>query len=94
MIKFYAYWQVDIVVENDPLRGMVCSFKNQRVFPQESLKEDGIPDSEKKSSAFTSTIESNLEKMLGEENAICNAINDALNATGKFQHPACEEFNF
>ncbi|KAL9624350.1 MAG: hypothetical protein Q9160_001312 [Pyrenula sp. 1 TL-2023] len=31
--------------------------------------------------------------MLEDKNSICNAINDALNATGKFTHPAAGEFN-
>lgn len=93
-VAVYYYWQVDIVVSSTEKEGIRCGFQNQKGLKFSNLEEKGIPQNESKSGAFIKTLHEELDKMLEGKGSICKAINDSLNSTGRFQHPACGEFNF
>ena len=52
-----------------------------------------LPD-DSKGDGFRASMKDRFPKMLESKTTITNAINDALNASGRFTHPAAGSFNF
>ncbi|EUC41745.1 hypothetical protein COCMIDRAFT_8585 [Bipolaris oryzae ATCC 44560] len=88
-----AFWQVDIVLSSTSADGMKTSFENQHAFVFPYHDEQGVPNDKTNSREFVNKLEHQIPEMLKEKNSICKAINDALEATGKFTHPCAGEFN-
>ncbi|KAL8692991.1 MAG: hypothetical protein Q9218_002080, partial [Villophora microphyllina] len=92
-----AFWQVDYAVEHgaDGLGCRVdksdCFVRIEDSWASGDFKEHASGDA--KGDDFTKRFKTELPKMLKEKDAIAKAMNDSLNATGKFTHPATGSFN-
>ncbi|KAK4167410.1 hypothetical protein QBC43DRAFT_141549 [Cladorrhinum sp. PSN259] len=93
-VGVYAHWQVDIVCSSSEQDGMRCRAENERVFKYSVNEVKGVPENENNADNFIKTLMDSLDSMLEKKESICQAINDALSATGKFSHPAAGSFDF
>ena len=92
-----AFWQVDyaVIQGSDGLGCKVdksdCFVRTEDSVFSQDFKTHASGDA--KADVFMAKFKEEIPKMLKAKDAIAQAINDSLNATGKFTHPATGSFN-